>query len=155
MDMALSVGRVNVQPQIKETQRQFDYIVDNWTDFYIDIIIEQQPKFQHISEKIDKVIQKLTDKKQYICETDLLKLTKIFNDAVYEKYGLDYLLEGIRMMTGVDRSGNGEEYVKLFVFNIKEMKNIKKGCMKPKNIKKIYEDLSLFSKTGNTNELNL
>jgi hypothetical protein len=116
-----------------ESQKQLDYIVENWNDFYIDIIIEQQPKYRHIIEKINQVIDKLCEKKHYIIDYELLKLTKPFNDAVYEKYGLDYLLQGIRYMTGIDRSGNSENYINLIKFKIKEDKIIKKGCMKELN----------------------
>ena len=97
-------------------EEQFEFVINNWTDFYIDAIIEQQSHFKHIAENINNKIAKLFNRKSYILESHLLKLTKVFNDAIYQRYGLDYLLEGIRMMTGIDRYGNSNEYIKLFIF---------------------------------------
>ena len=124
-----------------EYQRQFNLIIDNWNDFYIDILIEQQPLFSHIAEKITKVLMKLYEKKHLIIDYELLLLTKPFNDAVYEKHGLDVLLEGLRYITGIDRSGNDETYKQLIVFKIKEQSIIKKGCMKEKNRMKIWNEI--------------
>ena len=117
-------------------EEQFEYIINNWTDFYIDAIIEQQSHFKHIAENINNLIDKLYNKKSYILESQLLKLTKVFNEAIYQRYGLDYLLEGIRMMTGIDRSGNSEEYIKLFIFDVKEGV-VPKGILKEVNRKSV------------------
>ncbi len=124
-----------------EYQRQFNNIIDNWNDFYIDIVIEQQPLFSHIAENIYKVINKLYEKNHFIIDYELLKLTKPFNDAVYAKYGLDFLLEGLRNITGIDRSDNDEAYKQLIVFKIKEQGVIKKGSMKEKNRLKIMNEI--------------
>ena len=122
---------------------QFDIIVNNWVNhLYLKKLIEQQPKYYHIAEKLDLIIERLYKQNKYIIDYELLKLTKPFNDTVYEKYGLDGLLEGIRSITGIDIVGNDKKYIKLIKFNLKKDKIIIKGSLKERNRIKILKYLS-------------
>ena len=122
-------------------EEQFEFIINNWTDLYIGILIYQQSHFRHIAENINNKIDKLVNRKSYILESHLLKLTKVFNDAIYQRYGLDYLLEGIRMMTGIDIYGNSEEYKKLIIFDVKDGV-VPKGILKEVNRKSVMKEIS-------------
>jgi len=72
-----------------------NYIIDNWTDTYIEILIYQNEKFRYIGENISKLKEKCNKKNIPVYDYEILSLTKIFNDKVFEKYGFEYFLEGI------------------------------------------------------------
>jgi hypothetical protein len=109
-----------------------DFIIDNWTDIHIEIIIYQNKDFRYVAENIDKLKEKCNKKNIPVFDDKILSLTKIFNDRVFEKYGFDYLLNGIH---------------NLILFNcypcyvLKDTKIIKKNCFKEKNRIKILNIL--------------
>ena len=72
-----------------------DFIIDNWIDPYIEIILFQSLEYRYIAENIYAIKQKCNKKEIPVFDDMLLSLTKPFNDKIFEKYGLDYLLEGI------------------------------------------------------------
>ena len=109
-----------------------DFIIDNWTDTYIEIIIYQQEEFRYIAENILSLKERCNKQKKCVYDDKILSLTKQFNDIIYEKYGFDYLIEGIHNLMAF----NCEAF-----YVIKESKMIKKGCMKEKNRIKILNEL--------------
>jgi hypothetical protein len=107
-----------------------DFIIDNWTDIYIEILIYQNEQFRYIAENISKLKEKCNKKNIPVFDDKILSLTKIFNDLVFEKYGFDYLLEGIHNLIAFNCQPS---YV------LKD--TIKKGCLKEKNRMKILKIL--------------
>ena len=111
-----------------------DFIIDNWTDIHIEIIIYQNEQFRYVAENISKLKEKCNQKNIPVFDDKILSLTKIFNDRVFEKYGFEYLLEGIHNLIAF----NCEP-----CYVLKDMKTLKKGCLKEKNRMKILKLISL------------
>ena len=109
-----------------------DFIIDNWTDTYIEIIIYQQEEFRYIAENILSLKERCNKQKKCVYDDKILSLTKQFNDKIYEKYGFDYLIEGIHNLIAFNCEAS---YV------IKESKMIKRGYMKEMNRMKILNVL--------------
>ena len=113
-------------------QSEINIIVENWAnDQYIDILIYQQPSFNKMMESIYNLVEKLESKDKYIVDCDLLKLTKPLNNILYEKYGLDGILIGLKNLT---KSKN-------YVETIKTNKCIAKGVFKEKYRTQILKSL--------------
>ena len=72
-----------------------DFVIDNWTDMYIEILLFQQEEFRHIAEKISDFKERCNKKDKPVYDDKILYFTKVFNDRIYEKYGMEYLMEGI------------------------------------------------------------
>ena len=105
-----------------------DFIIDHWTDTYIEILIYQQEEFRYIAENIISLKERCNRQNKCVYDDKILSLTKVFNDKIYEKYGFDYLLEGIHNLIAFACDP---------CHIIKESKMIKRGCMKEKNRMKI------------------
>jgi len=105
-----------------------NFIIDNWTDPYIEVLIYQQEEFRYIADNILSLKERCNKQNKCVYDDKILSLTKPFNDMIYEKYGFDYLMEGIHNLI----SFNCEA-----CYIIKESKMIKRGCMKEKNRMKI------------------
>jgi len=114
-----------------------DFIIDNWTDIYIEILIYQNEDFRYIIENISKIKEKCNKKNIPVFDDKILSLTKIFNDRVFEKYGFEYLLEGIHNLISFECTP---------CYVLKDMKTIKRGCFKEKNRIKI---LTLLTNKNN------
>jgi hypothetical protein len=105
-----------------------EIIINSWEDTFLDYIIYQQPEYQHLMENIYKKL----DKSKHIVLNDLLYFTKPFNNIIYEKYGFDILLEGLKSIVKYNFNG------KIHISN-----TIKKGYFNERNRKKIIKALSL------------
>jgi hypothetical protein len=80
----------------KNMSAQFRYIAENWTDNYIEILLYQSTEFRYIAENITKLKETKNKKNIPIFNHLMLYFTKPFNDYIYNTYGIDYLLEGIK-----------------------------------------------------------
>ena len=105
-----------------------DFIIDNWTDIYIEILIYQNEQFRYVAENISKLKEKCNQKNIPVFDDKILSLTKIFNDRVFEKYEFEYLLEGIHNLIAVNCDP---------CYVLKDMKTIRKQWFKGKNRMKI------------------
>ena len=68
---------------------QIEFIVENFDDMYLNILLYQQPISRPLIEKIDKLVEK----NNYVCIGHLFftpHLKKLLNKLL-EKYGLDYI----------------------------------------------------------------
>ena len=104
-----------------------DYVIDNWTDMYIEILLFQQEEFRHIAEKISDFKERCNKKDKPVYDDKILYFTKVFNDRIYEKYGMEYLMEGIHNLIQF-------ECRPMHVF---DYMHLKKGIFKEKNRIKI------------------
>jgi len=110
-----------------------DFIIDNWTDLYIEILIYQNEEFRYVIDNISKLKESCNKKNIPVYDDKILIFTKVFNDKVFEKYGLDYLLEGIHNLIA---------FACTPCYILKISKTIKKGCFKEKNRMLIFKQLS-------------
>jgi hypothetical protein len=101
-----------------------EFIIDNWCDMHIEIIIYQNKKFRYIAENIYKLKENCNKKGVPVYDDKILSLTKIFNDEIFEKYGFDYLLEGVNNLIAFECEPS---------YILRESKMIKKGCFKERN----------------------
>ena len=104
-----------------------DFVIDNWTDMYIEIILYQQEEFRHIAEKISYLKEQCEKKDKPVYDDKVLYLTKVFNDRIYEKYGMEYLMEGIHNLIQFNCTPK----------HIFDYRFLKKGYFKEKNRIKI------------------
>ncbi len=109
-----------------------EYIIDNWTDIHIEIIIYQNDNFRYIAENISKIKETCNRKNIPVFDDKILSVTKIFNDAVFEKYGFLYLMKGIHNLIAFECKAS---------YILVESKTIKKNCLKEKNRLLILQEL--------------
>ena len=107
-------------------------IIDNWTDAYIEILIYQHEEFRYVVENISKLKEKCNKKNIPVYDDKILILTKVFNDAIFEKYGFQYLMEGIHNLLAFECTSKNI---------LIESKIIKKNCFKAKNRLLILKEL--------------
>jgi len=117
-----------------------EFIITNWTDLYLEILLYQQG-FENVGEALERIIDTALTKGKVVLSC-LLSTTKIFNDEIIERFGPEYLFEGLKNCAGYYQPHFSKERI---VYG----SVIKKGCMKEKNRKICYEYLDRVN--GETN----
>ena len=97
---------------------------------YIEIILFQQDEFRHIAEKISDLKERWNKKDKPVYDDKILYFTKVFNDRIYEKYGMEYLMEGIHNLIQFECTPK----------HIFDYTHLKKGYFKEKNRIKILTE---------------
>ena len=59
-----------------------NFIVANWTDSYIEIIIYQQEDFKCIAENISSLKERCNKQEKCVYDDKIISLTKQFNDII-------------------------------------------------------------------------
>jgi len=59
-----------------------DFIIDNWTDLYIEILIYQNEEFRYVIDNISKLKESCNKKNIPVYDDKILIFTKVFNDKV-------------------------------------------------------------------------